>query len=241
MNAILLKLIGVPADEISSVTGSSIQLSPIVSPILIAIVALSLAALSWFLYRSTPEDVKNSRRRGMISMRIIFFILLLGLLLKPIITLDLEKDHKRTLAILIDNSLSMGITDPRTDTKDIAREAIANGSLDPTNNLESQPDSIPQSPTSRFKIAEQALSNEKLNLLGRLGEKSEIVTYNFGGTITDSLNSSGPQEAETSIGNALHEVLRRHSADDLGGILLISDGAHNEGRAVVPVLRISEI
>ena len=235
MNAILLKLIGVPADEISSVTGSSIQLSPIVSPILIAIVALSLAALSWFLYRSTPEDVKNSRRRGMISMRIIFFILLLGLLLKPIITLDLEKDHKRTLAILIDNSLSMGITDPRTDTKDIAREAIANGSLDPTNNLESQPDSIPQSPTSRFKIAEQALSNEKINLLGRLGEKSEIVTYNFGGTITDSLNSSGPQEAETSIGNALHEVLRRHSADDLGGILLISDGAHNEGRAVVPV------
>ena len=235
MNSILLKLIGVPADEISSVTGISVQLSPVVSPILIAITALILGIFSWSFYKSTPEDVKKSRRRGMLIMRIIFFILLLGILLKPIISLDLERDHKKTLAVLIDSSSSMGITDPRINIKDIAREAIANGNLDPSASLDSSPDTLPQSPSSRFKIAEQALNNDKINLLKRLGEKSEIVTYNFGGTINDSSPSSEPKGTETSIGNALHEVLRRHSADDLGGILLISDGANNEGKAIVPV------
>ena len=235
MNSILLKLIGVPADEISSVTGISVQLSPVVSPILIAITALILGIFSWSFYKSTPEDVKKSRRRGMLIMRILFFILLLGILLKPIISLDLERDHKKTLAVLIDSSSSMGITDPRINIKDIAREAIANGNLDPSASLDSSPDTLPQSPSSRFKIAEQALNNDKINLLKRLGEKTEIVTYNFGGTINDSSPSSEPKGTETSIGNALHEVLRRHSADDLGGILLISDGANNEGKAIVPV------
>ena len=235
MNSILLKLIGVPADEISSVTGISIQLSPVVSPILIAITALILGIFSWSFYKSTPEDVKKSRRRGMLIMRIMFFILLLGILLKPIISLDLERDHKKTLAVLIDSSSSMGITDPRTDIKDIAREAIANGNLEPSASLDSSPKTLPQSPSSRIKIAEQALKNEKINLLKRLGEKSEIVTYNFGGAINDSSPTPEPKYSETSIGNALHEVLRRHSADDLGGILLISDGANNEGKAIVPV------
>ena len=235
MNSILLKLIGVPADEISSVTGISVQLSPVVSPILIAITALILGIFSWSFYKSTPEDVKKSRRRGMLIMRILFFILLLGILLKPIISLDLERDHKKTLAVLIDSSSSMGIADPRINIKDIAREAIANGTLDPSASLDSSPDTLPQSPSSRFKIAEQALNNDKINLLKRLGEKSEIVTYNFGGAINDSSSSSEPKDTETSIGNALHEVLRRHSADDLGGILLISDGANNEGKAIVPV------
>ena len=235
MNSILLKLIGVPADEISSVTGISVQLSPVVSPILIAITALILGIFSWSFYKSTPEDVKKSRRRGMLIMRILFFILLLGILLKPIISLDLERDHKKTLAVLIDSSSSMGIADPRINIKDIAREAIANGTLDPSASCDSSPDTLPQSPSSRFKIAEQALNNDKINLLKRLGEKSEIVTYNFGGAINDSSSSSEPKDTETSIGNALHEVLRRHSADDLGGILLISDGANNEGKAIVPV------
>ena len=235
MNSILLKLIGVPADEISSVSGISVQLSPVVSPILIAITALILGIFSWSFYKSTPEDVKKSRGRGMLIMRILFFILLLGILLKPIISLDLERDHKKTLAVLIDSSSSMGIADPRINIKDIAREAIANGTLDPSANLDSSPDTLPQSPSSRFKIAEQALNNDKINLLKRLGEKSEIVTYNFGGAINDSSSSSEPKDTETSIGNALHEVLRRHSADDLGGILLISDGANNEGKAIVPV------
>lgn len=235
MNSILLKLIGVPADEISSVTGISVQLSPVLSPTLIAITALILGIFSWSFYKSTPEDVKKSRRRGMLIMRILFFILLLGILLKPIISLDLERDHKKTLAVLIDSSSSMGIADPRINIKDIAREAIANGTLDPSASLDSSPDTLPQSPSSRFKIAEQALNNDKINLLKRLGEKSEIVTYNFGGAINDSSPTSEPKDSETSIGNALHEVLRRHSADDLGGILLISDGANNEGKAIVPV------
>ena len=235
MNSILLKLIGVPSDETSSITGISIQLAPIVSPIILILAAILLIACSWFFYKSTPEDVKPSRRRTMLLMRIVFFILLLGLLLRPIINLDLERDHKKTLAVLIDNSSSMGIADPRTNIEDRAREAIANGILDPDAGIKSAPDPTPKSPSTRAQIAEQALKNEKLNLLKSLEKKSEIVTYNFGGGIKDNEIFSNPEAPETSIGNSLYEVLRRHSADDLGGIILVSDGAHNEGKAIVPV------
>ncbi len=235
MNSILLKLIGVPSDETSSITGIAIQLAPIVSPIILILAAILLIACSWFFYKSTPEDVKPSRRRTMLLMRIVFFILLLGLLLRPIINLDLERDHKKTLAVLIDNSSSMGIADPRTNIEDRAREAIANGILDPDAGIKSAPDPTPKSPSTRAQITEQALTNEKLNLLKSLEKKSEIVTYNFGGGIKDNEIFSNPEAPETSIGNSLYEVLRRHSADDLGGIILVSDGAHNEGKAIVPV------
>ena len=235
MNSILLKLIGFPTDETSSITNITIQLAPLVSPIFLILAAIALVGCSWFFYKSTPEDVRTSRRRIMLLMRIIFFILLIGILLRPLINLDLERDHKKTLALLIDNSSSMGIADPRSNIKDRVREAIAKGTLDPRAGLESEPDQIPKTPSTRAQIVEKALKNEKLNLLKSLEKKSEIVTYNFGGSIKDNQIFTNPEAPETSIGNALHEVLRRHSADDLGGIILVSDGAHNEGKAIVPV------
>ena len=124
MNSILLRLLGLPTEESASVTDSSIQFAPLVSAPIIILIALSLGFVSWLAYRSTPEDVPSGRRRIMVIMRATFFIMLLGLLLRPVIQLDLEREHKRTLAVLIDSSASMSIADPRKSVADRAREAI---------------------------------------------------------------------------------------------------------------------
>ena len=231
MNSILLRLLGLPTEESASVTGTSIQLAPLVSLTLIVLVSLFLAFLSWLAYRSTPEDVPSGRRKLMMIMRAAFFVMLLGLLLRPVIQLNLEREHKRTIAVLIDSSASMSIADPRKSVADRAREAITNGQLEPDAGIESAADSNPVTPTPRSKIAAQALNSEKINLMENLADKAELVKYSFAGKLEDSKSADDPQLPETSIGNAMHEVLRRHSADDLGGIFIISDGAHNEGRS----------
>ena len=231
MNSILLRLLGLPTEESASVTDSSIQFAPLVSATIIILIAMSLGFVSWLAYRSTPEDVPPGRRRIMVIMRATFFIMLLGLLLRPVIQLDLEREHKRTLAVLIDSSASMSIADPRKSVADRAREAITNGKLKPDAGIEAVADSAPVTPTTRSTIAAQALNSEKINLMENLADKAELVKYSFAGKLGDSKFAEDPQLPETSIGNAMHEVLRRHSADDLGGIFLVTDGAHNEGRA----------
>ena len=168
MNSILLRLLGLPTEESASVTGTSIQLAPLVSLTLIILVSLFLGFLSWLAYRSTPEDVPSSRRKIMMIMRIAFFIMLLGLLLRPVIQLNLEREHKRTIAVLIDSSASMSIADPRKSVADRAREAIANGNLEPDAGIESAADSNPVSPATRSTIAAQALNSEKINLMKTL-------------------------------------------------------------------------
>ncbi|MEC7862168.1 MAG: vWA domain-containing protein, partial [Verrucomicrobiota bacterium] len=231
MNSILLRLLGLPTEESASVTETSIQLAPLVSSTIIIVIASLLGFLSWLAYRSTPEDVPSSRRKIMMIMRAAFFVMLLGLLLRPVIQLNLEREHKRTLAVLIDSSASMSIADPRKSVADRAREAITNGKLEPDAGIENAADSAPVTPTTRSTIAAQALNSEKINLMENLANKAELVKYSFAGKLGDSKSAEDPQLPETSIGNAMHEVLRRHSADDLGGIFLVTDGAHNEGRA----------
>ena len=125
----LLRLLGLPTEESASVTDTSIQLAPLFSSTIIILVAVFLGFLSWLAYRSTPEDIPSSRRNLMMIMRAVFFVMLLGLLLRPVIELNLEREHKRTLAVLIDSSASMGIADPRKSVADKAREAITNGKL----------------------------------------------------------------------------------------------------------------
>ena len=165
MNSILLRLLGLPTEESASVTGTSIQLAPLVSSTIIIVIALLLGFLSWLAYRSTPEDVPSSRRKLMMIMRVAFFVMLLGLLLRPVIQLNLEREHKRTLAVLIDSSASMSIADPRKSVADRAREAITNGKLKPDAGIEATTDSVPVTPTARSTIAAQVLNSEQLNLM----------------------------------------------------------------------------
>ena len=155
-------------------------------------------------------------------------MLLLGLLLRPVLALTLEREDRPLVALLVDSSKSMSLVDPRDAAEDRARAAIAGGALAPDAGLAKTPPGDAAA-TSRAEIASAALGNDKIALLSDLGEQADLVRYSFGGGLTAP--GAEPDLPETAIGDALAEVLRRHSADKLAAVLLVTDGANNEGRA----------
>lgn len=233
MNALLLKLLGLPTEDTSSVVDFSWRFAPLLEPFIIALAAIGLAVIAWLAYRSTPEDISAKHRRIMTLMRIIFFIMLLGLLVRPVIELTLKREEQRTLAVIVDASASMGIVDQRTSSEDRSRIAIAAGTLKPDADLDSPPPSDSSPNPTRSQVAEMALSNPQINLLESLSEKVNVVRHSFADKLHPQETANEANLPETALGEAMIETLRRHSAEDLGALLVITDGVSNEG--VTPV------
>jgi hypothetical protein len=233
LNSLLLKLLGLPTEDASSVVDFSWRFAPLLEPAIIALAAVVLAVIAWLAYRSTPEDISAKHRRIMTLMRMIFFIMLLGLLIRPVLELTLKREEQRTLAVIVDASASMGIVDQRTSAEDRARVAIAAGTLNPDAGLESPPPADSSPAPARSKVAEMALSNPQLNLIESLSEKVNVVRHSFAGKLHPQQTANEPTLPETALGDAMIETLRRHSAEDLGALLIITDGVSNEG--VTPV------
>ena len=233
MNALLLKLLGLPTEDTSSVVDFSWRFAPLLEPFIIALAAIGLAVIAWLAYRSTPEDISAKHRRIMTLMRMIFFVMLLGLLVRPVIELTLKREEQRTLAVIVDASASMGIVDQRTSSEDRSRIAIAAGTLKPDADLDSPPPSDSSPNPTRSQVAEMALSNPQINLLESLSEKVNVVRHSFADKLHPQETANEANLPETALGEAMIETLRRHSAEDLGALLVITDGVSNEG--VTPV------
>ena len=233
MNALLLKLLGLPTEDTSSVVDFSWRFAPLLEPFIIALAAIGLAVIAWLAYRSTPEDISAKHRRIMTLMRMIFFVMLLGLLVRPVIELTLKRQEQRTLAVIVDASASMGIVDQRTSSEDRSRIAIAAGTLKPDADLDSPPPSDSSPNPTRSQVAEMALSNPQINLLESLSEKVNVVRHSFADKLHPQETANEANLPETALGEAMIKTLRRHSAEDLGALLVITDGVSNEG--VTPV------
>ena len=169
----------------------------------------------------------------MTLMRMIFFVMLLGLLVRPVIELTLKREEQRTLAVIVDASASMGIVDQRTSSEDRSRIAIAAGTLKPDADLDNPPPSDSSPNPTRSQVAEMALSNPQINLLESLSEKVNVVRHSFADKLHPQETANEANLPETALGEAMIETLRRHSAEDLGALLVITDGVSNEG--VTPV------
>lgn len=121
---------------------------------------------------------------------------------------------------------------------------------------------------ARTNVLRAVLRNERLNLLPALSEKFEVVPFTFGLsgqvrelprarqietgevnpdnapklTLTDFpwVETIGAPHAGTALGDSLRESLNRKRGQDLAGVLVLTDGAHNSGdspRVVAQSLR----
>ncbi len=228
----LLGLPSDPSDDAIRATGGALRFAPVLPVVLLVVLGAALLAMALLGYRKTPAEVPAGRRLLMATLRGLFYLLLLGLLLRPVLALTLEKEAPKTVAVLVDASASMEIIDPREAPEDRARAAIARGELPADAGLAAAPPAAAGVAAPRADLAAAALSNAGLALLDQLGARAEIVRYEFGSNLTEpddnpaAISEGAP---ETAIGDALTEVLRRHSAGDLGAVLLVSDGASNSG------------
>jgi len=162
---------------------------------------------------------------------------LLFLLCKPVLVDDFKEDRARPIAVLVDNSKSMLQADPRLNTPDRIRVAIARGDREPASGL-TPPASAGDLPTdspSRIEILASALKNPKLDLPARLRLKGPLAPYLIGQRLRGL--SDTPENPWTgqidgadnrsAIMDALNELLQRDENELPAGIVLVTDGRDN--------------
>lgn len=72
---------------------------------------LIVVSFTIYIYRITIPEISKSKKVFLISLRTIAFFLILFLTFEPLFTIITKKEEKPILAVLIDNSKSMSITD----------------------------------------------------------------------------------------------------------------------------------
>lgn len=78
---------------------------------------------------------------------------------------------------------------------------------------------------SKEKYAEQLSSLQE-----KIKDKYELVSYNFGDELTD-FSKPTYTEKETDISNAIDELFIRHGSQNIGAVILASDGIFNRGNS----------
>jgi len=259
MNDWILKLTGETVEVGSEVVDSQLGFHGGMEWGWIALLVVAFAMIIWVSYRWLPAELSSGRKTMLVFLRVAFLVLLIGVLLRPVLTLSLERKIRQTLLVLIDSSRSMAIADPRVMDEDIKRAAIAKGHLDARKGLEQE---LEEGRAEEFKVLartnvlQSVLSDETLNLLPELSEKFDLVTFTFGlsGQVRELQRARRAQENDpnapeakltlkdfpwiddlgavhsaTAMGDSLRETLNRKRGQSLAGIWVISDGAHNTG------------
>ncbi|MEE4312313.1 MAG: hypothetical protein V2J62_10650 [candidate division KSB1 bacterium] len=84
------------------------------NPLLFSLIAGVFIAFSIMLYRRTNPPVSAALRRTLTLLRTSALIMIAFLLFEPLLTLRLKRDDKPVVAVLVDNSASMSLTDAGT-------------------------------------------------------------------------------------------------------------------------------
>ncbi len=221
MTELFLRLLGHDPTDAGKISGASVDFhSGIPLPVIITAFAV-LACIAFWLYAKSPRDVKPGRRVTMAVLRTILFGALLALLLRPVLTLDLDEVERRTLPVLVDASVSMSIADARESDEDMKRASTALGSTASGSEL------------TRMKIATAALANKEIAVLSSLEPDLDLAYYRFDKELAelpaDALSSLEPKGEETALGNSLRGLLNRRRGESLAGVFIVTDGVNTLG------------
>lgn len=264
MTELLLKLLGTRVEDALSISSSSLAFRGGVAMPWIVLAALVLGVLTWWSYAKTPQVISRPRKYLLTGLRLLFFALVLGLLMRPILALTVEGSIRRSLVMLIDDTSSMQIKDPRLDLTDRKRAAIARNILEANKGLDQNLDAARSrelDQVARIDVVKGALKNPRLNLLPRLERDFDLDPFTFGQGVAQlprsqpaSTNEDAARKIEdytwidklapgaplTPIGDSLREVINRKRGQPLAGVVLVTDGANNSGsqpREVAALLR----
>lgn len=170
-----------------------------ISPWLFGLIAIALIGLVFLLYRKTTRTLSPAWKTTLISLRSAVLLVLLFCLLRPIVTTEQVTPQESYLAILVDDSQSMSIEDE-------------SGGV------------------SRAQAVSQLLFDDA-GVIESLSDTFQIRTFRFDKNTQRVIDSAdlGSAGTASSIDQALEYVDQQLSGLALGGVLLLSDGADNEG------------
>ncbi|HET6272454.1 MAG TPA: hypothetical protein VFG32_05700 [Bacteroidota bacterium] len=107
----------------------SIELAFTTSVVTVLLLLLLAAGIAWFFYRYTLPPVAPGKRLLLTFLRTASLFLLLALLFEPLLRLVFTSTQPPVLAVLVDNSKSMGITDKAGSRKEQLLATLGNSAL----------------------------------------------------------------------------------------------------------------
>ncbi len=218
-------------------------------PLRWAVVFLGVAAL-WFGYLYLVDGRRPSLwlKIPLLVLRLTALAALLLMLLQPMLRLHRSDRMRSTVAVLLDDSQSMGFRDPRLSGERAAHAGRAVGGS--------------AAGLTRAQVVERAVNQAKL--VGVLAKRYNVRVYRFA---TDTRPEPLPADTKklaayrlklplddkrgnsTQMGTALNRVLEDISGQRVSGALILSDGGSNLGddpaavaeRAKAQGLRVSAV
>src|SRR5476649_1575394 len=180
----MLRLFGVPVSDSVQVSDIAIAFHGI-NPGTALLIGLIIIGTTVWVYLKTTPRLSPTQKTILTVLRSLLLIMILLMLMRPVLLLTVEGTIRRSLLLLIDSSASMQIKDLRQDPADLKRAAIAKGLIDSKGGLaQSVPgDTSSISQMSRSDMVKSMLTNDRLQLLSKLGETYDLVPYTFGQTL----------------------------------------------------------
>jgi hypothetical protein len=216
----------------------------------VVLLAAVVVAIAYVVLIYRRERTIGARRRTLLGvLRGVIFILLLVLLFEPVVAVSTAVKLPRTVLVLMDASESMNIRDKRRREADQRRAALALGKLgyeDP--NAELPEDARAEAAAaSRLDLARGLLRRGTNNVFEQIAENYRVRYFAFGRKVTpaegkglavrESLAALDANDPATRLGTAMEEALARFSGQSICGMVLLTDGASNEGLAPLEVAR----
>jgi len=235
----LLKLLGVKIDGAQEVSSVSLQLRHSSWLGWMVFIALLLCVFTWWTYRylGGHKTLTKGRRQLLTTLRIILFLLILFILLRPVFSFVVENRLRRALVVLVDKSASMNIEDSRLDEQDIKRAAIAKGMISQLDQSLDQQHAAEVQHLARTEVVKSVFQNKELSLIDTLKKRYDVEYMVFNRGISaaseeEALVNPPPDDdasQATAIGDAIRDVINRKRGQPVAGIMLVTDGANNSG------------
>ena len=110
MSWLIDKLLGIDRVALGQGEWSVIWRNPPLAWVLILLIIPAIIFGTYYFYRKEGENVSSPVRLFLTSLRCILIFLLLVILFEPVLSVERTLEQESTLAVLIDDSLSMSFT-----------------------------------------------------------------------------------------------------------------------------------
>ncbi|MBX3747260.1 MAG: VWA domain-containing protein [Verrucomicrobiae bacterium] len=251
MNDLFLRWAGTGLEPGGEVVGMQFGLHPAVGWGWFALLVGVAGAVAWGSYRRRDVELTPGRRRVLTGLRALALLAIAGVLLRPGLVLSVEGLVRQGLVLLVDQSASMALQDPRTEERDRLRAAMMDGRVSARGGWEQSIPPGEERRPARVEMVRAALTNRELALVERLGRGFEVRAAGFSGAL-EPLAGGEPEAGtqgtprgavtgeglalqlradgrETALGTALRELLEREQGRPLGAVVMFTDGIRNAG------------
>ncbi len=215
--------------------------------VIVLLVIPAVVGLVWLVYRRERKDLAPWVRMLLCGLRASVFLLVIGMLLGPVLTLEIVKFKRAYLLVLVDDSLSMRKGDPPTRPEDQLALARVVNLWDKDEKL---PDKVRAdlSKLSRADVVREALKNPSLGftdengaktgVLGELEKKLNVAYFTFSKgarsvekreALLETYGTETCLGTETAIGDSVKQAVSMFKGALVAGVVIVSDGRNNLG------------